>query len=163
VIWVAILLTLALVVQSSALATWLRSGLTPDLLLIVTVLYGGLQGWRRGLAAGLLGGFLGSLVSVAPLGVYLIRMGGLGLGAGLAGGRFERTSPLLPPALVGVGTMAAAVVTTAALQAAGWLVPLTGPAMIELVLQAAMNAGIALLLLPLIRRIVRTRTEEALS
>jgi rod shape-determining protein MreD len=152
--WIVPLVALLLLFQSSALAVWLRPGVIPDLALIVVVLFAGLRGWRQGLAVGLLGGFIESLLSVAPAGVHLVRLALTAVGAGLAGGGFERTSALLPPALVAGATLAATLLATLSMQASGWVVQFTPVLVGELALQALLNAGISLIFLPLVRQMV---------
>src|SRR5713226_7590445 len=99
-IWMVPALGGAVLAQATVLPVWLPQRAVPDLVLILVVLWGALRGWRQGLATGLVGGFLESVVSAAPLGVHLLRLGTVGIGAGLGGARFERTGPLIPPALV---------------------------------------------------------------
>lgn len=160
--WLAPILAVAVLLQSTALAVWVRPGVIPDLALIVVVLFAGLRGWRQGLATGLIGGFIESLVSIAPLGVHLVRLAAIGVGAGVTGGRFERTSPLLPPALVAVATFAAALLATLSLQATGWVVAFSGFAAGELVFQASLNAALSIFLLPLLRLLVQKAPAEEL-
>lgn len=152
VIWVLPAFIGGLLAQSSVLPTWLQPRVIPDFVLILVVLYGGLLGWQKGLLAGLLGTVMESLVSTAPLGVHLVRLGVVGLGAGLSGSRFERTGLLVPPVLVAMGTVVGAVLTVLSLQVIGWVVALTPPAAADVVLQAALNALVSLAVLPLLRR-----------
>lgn len=152
--WIIPMLGVAVTLQSTVLATWIRPGVVPDLALILVVLYGGLRGWRRGLAAGLVAAGFVSLVSAAPFGVHVFRLVALGVGAGIVGAGFERTSPLVPPALVALATVTAMPLETLALQAAGWVVALNGFMAGERLLQAALNAGLALAVLPMLRRVL---------
>ena len=148
------LLVVLVLVQSSALSVWLRPGVIPDLALVVVVLFAGLRGWRQGLATGLVGGFIESLISAAPAGVHLVRLAAIAVGAGLTGGGFERTSPLLPPALVAVATLAAALLATLSLQATGWVVSFSAFTAGELAFQACLNALLSLIFLPLLRQLL---------
>lgn len=153
-IWMIPALGAAVLAQSTVLSTWFPQRIVPDLALILVALCGGLRGWRPGLFSGLLGGLMMSGVSVAPIGVHLVRLAVVGAGAGLAGARFGRGGPLVAPVLVALATVAAAVFGTVGLQAAGWRVAVTGPAAAEFAGQALLNALVALPLLPLLRRML---------
>lgn len=153
-IWMIPALGGAVLAQSTLLSLWFPPRLVPDLALILVVLCGGLRGWRHGLLAGLVGGFVLAVVSAAPLGVHLVRLGAIGAGVGLAGARFERGGPLLPPAVIVVATLVAALLGVVSLQAAGWIVALSGPAAAEFALQALVNALVGLAVLPVLRRVL---------
>ena len=159
-------LVVAVLARSSVLSVWLPTRVLPDVALILIVLYGGLRGWRHGLALGLLGGSIEGLVSAAPAGVPVFRLGMVGLGAGMCQSRFERTGVLFPPALVAVATLVADLLLAAlALQAAGRVVVLGGPLAADIAVQSVVNAGLSAIALPIIRRLFAPRpaTGEPLS
>ncbi len=156
--WIIPAIVAALLLQSTALPIWLRPGVVPDLVLVLITLFAGLRGWRQGLIAGLVGAVMESVVSVAPLGVHLVRLSAVGVAAGVMGRGFERSTPLLAPALVALATLGGTVLVTLSLQATGRIVLFTGLSASEIVFQMLINAALGIGVLPVLRYLVARRT-----
>lgn len=95
-------------------------GVIPNLLLILTVCYGLLQGVYRGFYFGLLSGFCLDLAGSGILGINIIALGALGLGAGYLERVIFKGYLLVPICTVQVGTLLAELFSYLILLAFGW-------------------------------------------
>ncbi|MGE5676086.1 MAG: rod shape-determining protein MreD [Mycobacterium leprae] len=110
-------------VVSAYLALW---GVTPDFLLVLTVTYGLLFGWRVGLGAGALGGLLTDLTSGRLIGLHVLALSLVGLLAGLVEERVFKDNRLLPPVAGFIGAIVGQTVVLLCLVMFGWQVPFAG-------------------------------------
>jgi rod shape-determining protein MreD len=113
-------LLLAVLLEALVVPGVAPNGIRLDLVLVLIVAWGTLRGWESGLIAGLVGGFLVDLVSAAPFGVNVFRLGVIGLGTGLVTERVARTSALVPIAAAVVGSLLGFALMIIAFQAARW-------------------------------------------
>lgn len=95
-------------------------GVVPNLILLITICYGLLEGIRPGLYLGILGGLCLDLASSGILGINIIAMGALGLGAGYLERMVFKDYLLVPVCLVQIGTILAELFSCCILLAFGW-------------------------------------------
>ena len=95
-------------------------GVIPNLLLIITVCYGLLQGTRRGFYFGLISGLCLDLAGSGILGINIITLGILGLGAGYLERVVFKGYLMVPICTVQAGTLLAELFSYFILLAFGW-------------------------------------------
>lgn len=154
---VALLLVVAVVLQTSLFSSLTLFGFRPDLLLLVTVALalrdGTLTGARVGAVAGLLGDVL---LSTAPVGLGMLVLSVTGALVGWSRPYLAPTSMTAPIAL----TAAASVLSTATIGVLNGLLS-EEPASTVLVLQAAVAVGVYNTLLSPLANLVARRLSEA--
>lgn len=119
--WLVPILLACAIVESAAVPGLIKNNLRPELALVVVVGWGSIRGWQEGLLAGVIGGFFGDLTSAAPFGVNIVRLGALGLVAGLVMDRLARTSAVFPVAAAVAGSLCGFMLSVLGLQAGGWV------------------------------------------
>jgi len=95
-------------------------GAVPNLILLITICYGLLEGIRPGLYLGLLGGLSLDLAGSGILGINIIALGVLGSGAGYLEKIVVKGYLLVPLCLVQLGTVLAELFSYCILRAFGW-------------------------------------------
>jgi rod shape-determining protein MreD len=154
---VALLLVVAVVLETSVFSTLTLFGFRPDLLLLVTVALalrdGALTGARVGAAAGLLGDVL---LSTAPVGLGMLVLSVSGALVGWSRPYLAPTSMTAPIAL----TAAASVLGTASIGILDGLLS-EEPTSTALVIQAAIAVGVYNTLLSPLANLVARRLSEA--
>jgi rod shape-determining protein MreD len=150
-VWLAIALALCSVLQTVVLPPPLGQAVRPDLALVLVIGWATLRGWEEGLLAGLIGGFFVDLTSAAPLGIHIVRLGLVGLGAGLVMSQLARTSPLIPISVAGIASIGGFLLTVVGLQASGRLVPFERTLVLDAIPTAAVTAIGMAVLFPLLR------------
>lgn len=159
--WLVLALAAATFVESTVLTMALPPGISPEITLVLVLLWSILRGWEQGLVVGLLGGLLQTFVSAAPPAVVLLRLGGAGALAGLVARRLGPPGPLLPPAIVAAGTFIAFALGAIGLQATGWAVAWSGLTLGQLLVRASLNAGLGFVALRAVRLVAGPSTRPA--
>lgn len=95
-------------------------GVVPNLILLITVCYGLLEGIGPGLYLGVLGGLCLDLAGSGILGVNVIALGALGFGAGYLERMVFKGYLLVPVCLVQLGTVLAELFAYCIMRAFGW-------------------------------------------
>ncbi|HHT49177.1 MAG TPA: rod shape-determining protein MreD [Firmicutes bacterium] len=95
-------------------------GVVPNLVLMITICYGLLEGARPGLYLGILGGLCLDLASSGILGINIIVLGALGFGVGYLERMVFKGYLLVPLCLVQIGTVLAELISYCILRAFGW-------------------------------------------
>jgi len=119
--WKYLLLVLfPLIIQTVVFPHLALFGVVPNLILLITICFGLLEGIRPGLYMGILGGLCLDLASSGILGINIIALGALGFGAGYLEKMVFKGYLLVPICLVQVGTVLAELFTYCILLAFGW-------------------------------------------
>ena len=151
----------AVVVQSIALPSTPLAGIRPDLVLVIVVAWGMLRGWEDGLVVGLIGGFMTDLTAATPWGINLVRLGVLGVAAGIAMQRLARQGPLVPLAAVAPATIGGFALTVLGLQATRWALPWEYALVFHTLPSAIVNTLIMAVVFPVLRALAeRTGAPE---
>lgn len=161
-LWLVPILLACAIVQSAAVPGLVTNGIRPELVLVLVVGWGSMRGWEEGLVAGLIGGFFTDLTSAAPLGISMVRLGVIGLVAGLVVDRLARSSAVFPIVAAVAGSLGSFLLSVLGLQAAGWI---TGweYALVFAALPSAAIAGVCMAVaFPALRALERMgqRTED---
>lgn len=114
------LLLVPLALQTSLFPHLSSFGVIPNLILIITVCYGLLNGIQSGLFFGLLSGLCLDLAGSGILGVNIITMGALGFGAGYLERIVFKGYMIIPLCAVLAGTVFAELFSYSILLAFGW-------------------------------------------
>jgi rod shape-determining protein MreD len=150
----------AVLVQTTVLPQLTLFGAAPDLVLLVTISMGLLEGPLAGAATGFAGGLLEDLLLTTVTGITALAYLLVGYAVGKIRPYVQSTSVLVPVTGIFIGTVAANLL----LAALAVLLGSPTPAM-ERVLQAAMlmavyNAIIAPFVYPVVRKAASFRTEK---
>ena len=154
-LWLLPILLIAVVLQSIILPGTMLLGIRPDLVLVIVVGWSMLRGWEDGLVVGLLGGFLTDLTSATPFGINLVRLGVVGLAAGLAAQRLARQGPLVPLMTTAAATILGFALTILGLQATRWALPWEYALVFQALPSAVLNAAIMVAAFPALRGLSR--------
>jgi rod shape-determining protein MreD len=159
--WLVPVLLLCVVVESAAVPGLVGNHIRPELALVVVVGWGTVRGWEEGLVAGLLGGLLADLASVGPFGVHMLRLGIVGLAAGLLVNRLVRTSAVLPVGAAAVGSLLSFAIGVVGLQAAGWVASWEHALVFEAVPRAVLTSATMAVAFPVVRALdARARRDD---
>ncbi|NLY89188.1 MAG: rod shape-determining protein MreD [Firmicutes bacterium] len=120
VLSIAGVLLVSIVLQSTFFPRINLFGVTPDLILLVTVCYGLLYGPLQGLYLGLAGGFLLDLAGGGILGINILTKTLLGYGSGYIGKTVFKDNILIPLVVAVVATLAGEITAFLFLTAFGW-------------------------------------------
>jgi len=115
-----VILLISIVLQSTILARLNLFGVTPDLVLVITVCYGLLYGPSQGLFLGLAGGLLLDLAGGGILGINILTKALLGYGAGYMGKTVFKDNIFIPLLISAVATLAGEIAAFIFLTAFGW-------------------------------------------
>lgn len=116
--WVlAGILLVAYLIQSVVAIYLSIGGITPDILLVIVVIFGLLFGWEIGLAAGVLGGLLSDLTASRFIGLHALALGTVGLISGLVEEKVFKENLLLAP----IAGFAASIVKQGIIMTTLWL------------------------------------------
>lgn len=159
--WILVLLLVG-IFQSSLLARLTLFGVHPNLMLIVVVSWGLLRGGREGLLWGMAGGLVLDVLSGAPFGVFTVAMLVVAFVAGLIETSLLRPTLGLLVGLVLLMSPLFQLVAVLMLRALDWPVG-WGRAASLLLPAAAVDAGLTLLLFPLVRRLSRLAGDRAIE
>ncbi|HEY8343647.1 MAG TPA: rod shape-determining protein MreD [Bacillota bacterium] len=118
VLLITLLFSIAL--QSTVLAKISLFGVTPDLILVITVCYGLLHGPVKGLFFGLLGGFLLDLSGGGILGLHTLIKAVLGYGAGFLEKTVFKDNILVPALALVIATFMQGVISLLILITFDW-------------------------------------------
>lgn len=149
-LWLVPILLVAVILQSIALPGAIFFGVRPDLVLVLVVGWAVLRGWEDGLVIGLLGGFMTDLTSATPFAINLVRLGVVGLAAGIAMQRLARQGPLVPIAAA-AATILGFVLTVLGLQATRWGLPWEHTLVFQALPSAVLNAALMAAAFPALR------------
>lgn len=145
------LFALIAVVQATLLPLLPSGAAKPDLMLLIVVTWGIVQGGGEAALWGLAGGLFLDLLSGVPFGVQTIGLGAIGLLADLMETNFFRSNVLLPLAAIFVATLLYHILQAALLQTFGYPIAWE-PFLFRMVLPtAAFNT----ILMPIVYSIVR--------
>lgn len=106
VLLITAILVTALLLQTTVFSDVTLLGAKPQLIYMVTILLAMLQGPASGAAVGFAGGMAQDFLLNSPKGITALTLTLLGYVVGLARQYIVSTSPVLPTALVAVGTFA---------------------------------------------------------
>src|SRR5438874_1019178 len=152
--WVIPLLAGASLLESAAVRGFITGGLHPELSLVIVVGWAALRGWDEGLLVGIIGGIFVDLMSAAPFGVNVVRLGLVGLGAGLVMTRVAHGSALFPLAgAAACGSLVGFVLSVLALQASGWSVAWERSLLVDALPSAVLAAAGMAIAFPVLRAI----------
>jgi rod shape-determining protein MreD len=129
----------------------------PDLMLLVVVAWGIVQGGDEAVIWGLAGGLFLDLLSGVPFGVQTLALGAIGLLADLLETNFFRSNILLPLAAIFVATLLYHMLIGATLQTLGYPISWE-PFLLGVVLP---TAGLNTVLMPIVYGILRRVEHEA--
>lgn len=119
--WVlAGLLILGYLLQSVVAIYLAIGGVIPDLLLALVVTYGLLFGPEIGLGAGILAGLLTDLTASRFIGLHILALGAVGLGAGVVEEKVFKDNLLLAPTAGFIASAVKQSITLGALMLFGW-------------------------------------------
>lgn len=150
---IAITFILALLLEGSVLSFFIVERALPDLLLVMIILWGFLLGERRGGLLGLCAGLLQDIFYGSGLGYFALAKMLLGYGSGLLRREFYQEQLLTPVLMVFVGTLLHELLLNILVgQFVGLRAPLQWTVSQFLIPKAVYNAGLALLLYPLLFR-----------
>lgn len=110
----------SIALQSTVLAELNLFGVTPDLILVVTVCYGLLHGPVKGLFFGLLGGLLLDLAGGGILGLHTLMKAVLGYGAGFLEKTVFKDNLLVPAVSSMVATIIQGIISLSVLITFDW-------------------------------------------
>ena len=158
--WVIALLVSGALLEAATLRGLPVGAPRLEVTLIVVVGWAMLRGWEEGLLAGLIGGLIVDSLSLAPFGVHSLRLGAVGLGAGLLVARWGQSSPLLPVTGAALASVSAFALSVLALQASGWSVAWERALVTQAIPSAALAACGMAIGFPLLRLIERRSTER---
>jgi rod shape-determining protein MreD len=150
-LWLLPILLVAVILQSIALPGAIFFGVRPDLVLIIVVGWAILRGWEDGLVIGLIGGFMTDLTSATPFAINLVRLGVVGLAAGIAMQRLARQGPLVPIVAAAAATILGFVLTVLGLQATRWGLPWEHTLVFQALPSAVLNAALMAAAFPALR------------
>jgi rod shape-determining protein MreD len=106
VLSLAAIIVTALLLQSTIFAQMKLFGVRPELMYMVTILIAIIEGPGEGMVVGFVGGLAQDFMLNTPKGLTALTLTLLGYGIGLTRQYITSPSPLLPTALVGIGTAA---------------------------------------------------------
>lgn len=149
--WLVPILLVCAVAESVTVPGQVGNHIRPELALVVVVGWGSMRGWEEGLLAGLLGGLMADLASVGPFGVHILRMGVMGLAAGLLMNRLVRTSSVLPVGAAVVGSLLSFAIGVLGLQAAGWMASWEHALVVEALPRALLTGATMAVAFPMVR------------
>lgn len=153
-LWVTPALFLAVLLQGVVLPGMVGIGLRLDFALVIVVGWAIVRGWQEGLLAGLIAGLTADLLSAAPFGLQMVRLGIVGVLAGFIMVRLARSSPLLPVAAAVVASLLAFVIGEMGREAAGWSVQSGQAFLREEIPNALLTGALMAVTFPLIRGFV---------
>jgi rod shape-determining protein MreD len=104
VLSLTIVIVTALLLQSTVFSQIKLLGVKPELMYLVTIVIASLEGPNEGAVAGFAGGMAQDFLLNQPKGITALTLTLLGYAVGLARQYIVSPSPLLPAALVGIGT-----------------------------------------------------------
>jgi rod shape-determining protein MreD len=104
VLWFAVIILTALLLQSTVFEQMRLLGIKPELMYLVTILIAILEGPKEGALVGFAGGMAQDFMLNTPKGITALTLTLLGYGMGMARQYIVSPSPLLPTMLVAVGT-----------------------------------------------------------
>jgi|SRR5690554_549872 len=113
-------LLVSITLQSTIFARLNLFGITPDLILVITVCYGLLYGPYQGLIMGLAGGLLLDLAGGGILGINTLTKALLGYGAGFMEKTVFKDNILIPLAFLVIATVTGEVISFFFLSVFGW-------------------------------------------
>jgi len=140
---------------------WLtRFVLKPDLVLLIVITYSVVRGVEEGALAGIIGGLMVDSLSSVPFGSATFSMGALGLAMGLGEDNIYRSNVIIPLVAVFLATVFYHSLLLLILQGGGWQVEWVVTLALQTVPCAVLNALIAPLAIPLIRRFTASPKES---
>jgi len=101
---IGLIITTALLLQSTVFAQVRLLGARPELMFMITIIFAILEGPREGMIVGFAGGMAQDFMLNQPKGITALTLTLLGYSMGLARQYIVSPSPFLPVTLVGVGT-----------------------------------------------------------
>ena len=104
VLWFALIIVTALLLQSTVFEQIRLLGVKPELMYLVTILIAVMEGPQEGALVGFAGGMAQDFMLNTPKGITALTLTLLGYAVGMARQYIVSPSPLLPTMLVGVGT-----------------------------------------------------------
>jgi len=155
VLWLLPILFAAAILQSVALPGAILLGVRPDLVLVVVVSWGLLRGWEDGLVVGLVGGLMTDLTAATPFGINIVRLGVVGVAAGLAMQRLAHQGPLVPFAAAAVGTLLGFALMVLGMQATRWALPWEYSLVFQELPRVVLNTVIMAVAFPALRALSR--------
>lgn len=150
---VAVIVVTALLLQSTVFADLRLLGVRPELLFLVTIVLALLEGPNEGAIVGFVSGLAQDFLLNEPKGITALTLTLLGYGVGMARQFIVSPSPLLPTAIVFVGTAAGIVFQEVVSFLLGTFDQPVTYAIKVAVLAAAYNAVLTPIVYPLLRRL----------
>jgi rod shape-determining protein MreD len=132
----------------------------PDLVLLLVVTHSIVRGTSDGLLGGVIGGLMIDSLTPLPFGAATIGMALVGLGTGLGESNVYRSNLIIPLIAIFLATIFYHSFLMLALQAAAWTVDWISTLALQTVPGAALNAMLAPLVFPLVRRIASGSEER---
>lgn len=154
-----ILLAIAAIAQTIIGSSSPPVFLKPDLVLLVVITYSVVRGVEEGALAGLIGGLMVDCLSMVPFGAATFAMGVLGLATGLGEDNIYRSNVIIPLVAVFVATILYHCFLLLSLQGGGWRVEWIVTLALQTVPSAFLNALLAPMAIPLVRKITASPEE----
>ncbi|MGI5835881.1 MAG: rod shape-determining protein MreD [Chloroflexota bacterium] len=154
-----LLLAIAAIAQTIMVSSSPPVFLKPDLVLLVVVTHSVVRGVEEGALAGLIGGLMVDCLSTVPFGAATFAMGVLGLATGLGEDNIFRANVIIPLVAVFLATIFYHSFLLLSLQGGGWRVEWLGTLALQTVPSALLNALLAPMAIPVIRRITASPEE----
>jgi rod shape-determining protein MreD len=132
----------------------------PDLVLLLVVTHSIVRGTSDGLLGGIAGGLIVDFLTPIPFGAATIGMGVVGFGTGLGESNVYRSNVIIPLIAVFLATIFYHSFLMLALQAAAWKVEWISTLALQTIPGAAINALLAPLAFPLVRRLASEAEER---
>lgn len=124
----------------------------PDFVLLLVVTHSVVRGMSDGLLGGVLGGLIIDSLTPIPFGAATIGMAVVGLGTGLGESNVYRSNVIIPLIAVFLATIFYHSFLMLALQAASWQVDWISTLALQTIPGAALNAVLAPLVFPMVRK-----------
>jgi rod shape-determining protein MreD len=144
---------IALVLESSVFCFLTINGVFPDIVAIITILFGFLRGPRQGAVIGFAGGLLADILTGRLVGLGALIMAFIGALSGFMGTRFMRDRYLLILALIAVCTVLQNTLYTFGMWVFGWQIPIFDEVFGVLPYLIIYNCLLAMLLYPIISKL----------
>ncbi|MCL0081207.1 rod shape-determining protein MreD [Peptococcaceae bacterium] len=110
IFFLALILMVALVLQTTVLEFLTILGVRPDLVLLIVILFGFIHGSRAGVYSGFLGGLLTGFLAGNYIGLSVLAQMAAGYLAGMGENRFYKENLLIAIIVVMVGTSVAQII-----------------------------------------------------